>query len=59
VFQVIAVDQFEQRILKETSLMRKSPQECSHVLGPILQNSILAEKFSDKFFASNLRQTET
>jgi hypothetical protein len=29
---VIAVDQFDQRLVKETALMRKSANECSHVL---------------------------
>ena len=31
-FQVIAVDQFEHQVGKETALMRKSPSECSHIL---------------------------
>ena len=30
--QVIAVDQFEHQVGKETALMRKSPSECSHIL---------------------------
>ncbi len=29
---MIAVDQFDQRLVKETALMRKSANECNHVL---------------------------